>query len=449
MVSLSRRTVTGLITTSGRQFEDWSADYRLLSRERFVPEKIFSVVRRGVIRVLGKGEPLVVAMDDTSSRKKGRTIPGAGWRRDPMGPPFRTQFLWGRRFLQISAVLPSECPDAPGRAIPIDLRHAPSPKRPSPKDPPEAWGAYRLASRAQSLARQGVSRLHALRDQMQRDGEQERPLWAVADGSYTNKTVLGNLPRGTTYIGRIRGDALLHEPPEPREEGARGRRPVYGSRLPTPEQVRQDPSIPWQTAPLFAAGKVHEMRYKTVGPVLWRNVGARLSLQLVVIAPLSYRPSLGSPLLYRKPAYLICTEPDLPPHDILKAYLARWDIEVNFRDEKQLLGLDEAQVRTEASARLAPALATASYALLLLAAARAFGTNGHPAALPPPKWRQHTPPPRASTNTLQNHLRFDLWAHAIHSPHFSPFVQIPRAAANPEKCLPDPFSALFYAHPAA
>ena len=449
MVSLSRRTVTGLITTSGRQFEDWTADYRLLSRERFAPEEIFSVVRRGVVRTLGEGQPLVVAMDDTSSRKKGRTIPGAGWRRDPMGPPFRTQFLWGRRFFQISAVLPAQRPDAPGRAIPIDLCHAPSPKKPSPKDPPEAWDAYHQASRAQSLSRLGVSRLHALHRQMQRDREQDHPLWAVADGSYTNKTVLNNLPCGTTYIGRIRGDALLHELPGPRQEGARGRRPIYGTRLPTPEQIRQDPSIPWQTAPVFAAGKVHEMRYKTVGPVLWRNAGAHLSLRLVVIAPLSYRPSLGSPLLYRKPAYLICTEPDLPPEAILKAYLARWDIEVNFRDEKQLLGLDEAQVRTEASARLAPALAVGSYALLLLAAARAFGANGHPTALPPPKWRQNTPQPRASTNTLQNHLRFDLWAQAISGPHFSPFVQTHRPVANPEKYPPSPFSALFYAQPAA
>jgi len=44
LVALSRHTVTGLITTSGRQWDDWSADYRLLSQERFDPDGVFSVV---------------------------------------------------------------------------------------------------------------------------------------------------------------------------------------------------------------------------------------------------------------------------------------------------------------------------------------------------------------------------------------------------------------------
>jgi len=448
-VALPRRTVTGLITASGRQWDDWSADYRLLSQERFDPNGVFAVVRRGVVDRLAPLAPLVVAMDDTTTRKKGRKIPGTGWRRDPLGPPFRTNFIWGRRFLQISAIVPAGREDAPARAIPIDLHHAPSVKKPSRKAPEEAWAAYREESRRRSLGRQMVERLTALRGEMDEEGERDRPLWACGDGGYTNKTVLRDLPRHTAMIGRIRADAVPHPPPEPGAAPARGRRRCYGTVVITPEGVRQDETVPWQTARVYAAGKVHDLRFKTVGPLFWRAAGPNIPMRLIVIAPLAYRPSKGSKLLYRNPAYLICTGPEIAPEEVLKAYVARWDIEVNFRDEKQLFGLDEAQVRTEPGARLAPALAAGAYALLLLAGVKVLSANGLPQALPPPKWRRRTPPARATTASLMNHLRSELWSRAIGTAHLSHFPAQPSSAAKPEKYFPSLPSALFYARPAA
>ena len=46
---------------------------------------------------------------------------GAAWRYDSLGPRFCVNFVWGQRFLQVSAALPEE--RCPGRAkgIPIDF----------------------------------------------------------------------------------------------------------------------------------------------------------------------------------------------------------------------------------------------------------------------------------------------------------------------------------------
>ncbi len=441
--------MAGLLTTSGHQFRDWSADYRLLAEGRVDPEVLFGVLRRGFLRDLPPEEPVLVAMDDTVSRKKGRHVPGTAWRRDPMSPPFQAKFVWGRRFIQLSAVLPSGGEDAPGRAIPIDFVHAPTPKRPARTADAETWARFRQASREQSLARQGVERVTRLRAAMDDQGASGRSLWVVADGSYTNGTTLKHLPWGTTMIGRIRCDAQLHRLPPPRAAGEKGRTRRYDAATLTPEQVRTDESLPWQTAAVYAAGSVHQMRYKAVGPLLWRAAGADRSLRLVVIAPLAYRRSSSSRMLYRQPAFLICTDLNAAPEAILKAYVSRWDIEVNLRDEKQLLGLDEAQVRTEASARLAPALAVASYAIVLLAATRAFGVNGSPASLPRPKWRQATPRPRASTADLLNHLRFELWGRAIATSHFSGFAATSPPTTTLENLYPSPYTTLFYAQPRA
>jgi len=71
--------VTGLISTSGRQFNDWSADYRFFSKDRVDPSGLFDVIRRQVVELLDPKEPLVVAMDDTISRKQGRLIVNTGF----------------------------------------------------------------------------------------------------------------------------------------------------------------------------------------------------------------------------------------------------------------------------------------------------------------------------------------------------------------------------------
>jgi len=67
------------------------------------------------------------------------------------------------------------------------------------------------------------------------------------------------------------------------------------------------------------------------------------------------------------------------------------EIEVDHRDEEQLLGVGETQVRALRSARREPILAVACYARLLLAAGRRYGPYAARADLPLPKWRRDTP----------------------------------------------------------
>ena len=146
-------------------------------------------------------------------------------------------------------------------------------------------------------------------------------------------------------------------------------------------------------------------------------------------------------MLYRKPAHLICTDPDASIQEILQAYLWRWDIEVNFRDEKTLLGVGQAQVRNEHSVESVPALAVAAYAMLLTSAIQAYGPSGEPDALPAPKWRRKERL-RASTQSLLQHLRHEVWADAL---RFSSFVSPHDSNTKPQKLETTLPSALFYA----
>jgi DDE superfamily endonuclease len=446
LLCLGRHTLTGLLTTTGQEFQDWSANYRLFSHHRLPLPQIFSVIRRHVLAQLPPQAPLCVAIDDSLLRKTGIRIPGVAWRRDPLGPHFQNNFVRAQRVLQFSADLP--LPDGNHRMIPISFTHAPTPLKPSPKASEQQRAQYRQASRLARLPLLASQQIASLRQALdaEPDGVARRLLLFV-DGGYTNATVLKKLPAHTSLVGRIRKDAKLYLlPDDPQPNKGRGRPRHYGETAPTPEQLRTDDAVPWQNIPISIAGVPHTMRVKLRQNLLWRTAGLLHTLQLVVIAPLGYRLRKGSRLLYRQPAFLICTDPQLDLLSLLQGYVQRWDIEVNFREEKTLLGVGQAQVRHSESVESVPALQVASYAMLLLAT---IGIHNQASAcdlLPRPKWAASpTTPRRLSTQTAINQLRAETWGRALGLMNFSDFVSCTPSASSPEKFLPHLPSAVCYA----
>jgi hypothetical protein len=448
LACLGRHTVSGMLCACGRQFVDWSADYRLFSRDAWQAHELFSPITRGVLELTPQAAPLVTAMDDTHLKKSGTHIPGVAYRRDPLSPAFHTNLIRAQRFLQLSALLPNDQPSGSARAIPIAYQHVPPVPKPKKTAPELEWKAFRRRQRLENLSTHGVQALCRLRQDLdQRHRASDRMLIVSVDGSYTNRTVLKGLPPRTTVIGRIRKDAQLFAPPRPEDQPSVGSKRQYGVLLPTPEQTRQQESFPWLEVEALASGRRHSFRVKTLAPVLWKKAGAASPLRLVVIAPVGYRLRKGSKLLYRQPAYLICTDPKLPLADLLQYYIWRWDIEVNHRDEKQIIGLGEAQVRAARSVDRQPALAVVSYAILLLAAARVFGKDTPRGRLPLPKWQSKSTQQRLSTQELVRQLRSEVWAYALDRllPDSNDFVTGPPASTNClESALPA-VSTLLYA----
>jgi hypothetical protein len=439
LVCLGEHTVSGLLCVTGQQFGDWAADYRFYTGQRVDPQPLLGAVRRDIERRLGPDQPLVVALDDSILRKCGRKIPGVAWRPDPLGAPFQVNFIRAQRVLQMAAAL-SEGTEGAARTVPIDFVQAPSASRPRKTAPPEAWEVFRRQQKELNINHQAVVRLQTLVDHRAREG-QTRPLWVAVDGRFTNKTFLKNAPPEAVVIGRIRGDARLHTAVEPSASTAVGGRPRrYGPELPTPEALRQNDQIPWQTLEAYAAGRRHTFKIKTLEAVRWRVTGATRTLRVIVVAPLGYRLYNGGRMLYRKPAYLICTDPALSIEQVLQAYLWRWGIEVNFRDEKTLLGVGQARVRHPEAVQRVPAVAVAAYAMLLMAAVRAHGVL----QLPPPAWRKRPPTSHATTAMIINQLRYELWADALR-PGLCDFTHTTPAIQKSQKPVPRLESAVLYA----
>lgn len=425
-----RHTITGLLRNQDRTQQDWTADYRFYSQNRVDEQKIFAHLCAEIEQCGAPDSPLVVAMDDSVLRKSGRTIYGSGYRRDPLSPPFHINFVRGQRVLQISAAVRQGTLGA-ARMIPIDFQHAALPAKPHKKAPQAEQEAY-LAQRAKkNINLVGRARLAHLRQQMDERGSSARRLIATLDGRFTNSTVLKHVPQRTVLIGRVRKDGAFFYPPEQQPE--RGRKRKYGQRCPTPEALLKDEQVPWQTVSAYAVGETYQFKIKTLAPIYSPMDQGQKALRLVVIQPVPYRNSKHSKLQRREPAFLICTDPDLPLQELLQDFLWRWDIEVNFRDEKTILGVGQAQVRSEASNQHAPALAVAAYSMLLLASVKTYGAQGRPDTFKHPRWYKCKPQQRATTNQLINQLRFELWSHSLKN-NFSPLSSNNLPDQSARKC---------------
>ncbi len=408
IVAYGRRTVTSSITIRGRQSEPWAADYLVFSRASWEVEGLFDGVVDASIDTLDRfctrGRYLLVAIDDTSLPKTGKKIAAARWMRDPMSPPFQVNLRWGLRYVHLAMILPLNELGFDPRVVSIDFALAPSIKKPGAKATDEEVANYKEIKKKKNMSIVAVERFTHLRKHLDATGQHSRTVLMIGDGSYTNRNVLKNLPERTEYIGRTRGDLAIYA------AAPAGGRKVYGERLPTPNELRKDEKVPWIHTELFYAGEKRKVRYKELKQVLWQTGGQRKLLRIFVIAPTPYRAYCNGRgrTYYREPAYLLTTDRDSPADELIQPYLARWQIEVEHRDQKTGLGVGHAQVSNDKSVERLHAAHVAMWSMVKLAALRTFGLTRTAAYPERPAWYPQEPGQRASQTDIVCALRAEL-----------------------------------------
>ena len=127
-------------------------------------------MREAVVSKLPPDMPIIAVMDDTLIHKSGRKIKGAGWKRDPLRPKFRPNFIWALRFLQVSLIYPEAGFFSRGRAIPVDLTHAPTPPKPRHNATDEENEKYKQGCQENRISVRGYERIVAL-GELSRNGK--------------------------------------------------------------------------------------------------------------------------------------------------------------------------------------------------------------------------------------------------------------------------------------
>ena len=83
-------------------------DFRAFSRSDWDARTCFRGVLHHAAPYLRDQRQIVMSLDNTGLPKRSRMIKACSWLRDPLGPRFQTNFVWGLRCLHAIVHLPPQ-----------------------------------------------------------------------------------------------------------------------------------------------------------------------------------------------------------------------------------------------------------------------------------------------------------------------------------------------------
>jgi hypothetical protein len=344
-----RRTVASVLRMTGRSRERRFVNYhRVLSRAAWNPRAGARILLGLLISAFAPSGPVVMALDDTIERRRGKRIAAKGVYRDPVRSS-DAHFVKASGLRWMSLMLLAPVPWA-GRvwALPFLTALVPSER-----------SRHEQGRRHRSLL--DVGRQLALQVRRWLPG---RDLVLVGDSGFSALMFLDAMRRGgVTAITRLRLDAALYDPAPPRRPGTVGRPRQKGARLPTLAQVLEDKSTPWQAVAVpgwYGAGeRTIEI---TSATAVWRHGG-------LPVVPIRW-VLIRDPEHCFAPQALLCTDLAQDPTQIVSWFVRRWCVEVTFQEARAHLGIEtQRQWSDKAIGRTTPCL-LALFSIVTLLAAR-------------------------------------------------------------------------------
>jgi hypothetical protein len=339
ILSPGKRTVASALRAVGLDEERQFCRYhRVLSRAVWSSREASRILLGLLIEAfVPEGGPLVVAIDETLERRRGKKISAKGIYRDPVRSS-HSHFVKTSALRWVCVALLAEIPWAS-----------------------RVWSLPFLSALAYSerYAEEQGKRHKTLTEWagqlllLVRRWYPEREIVAVADGTYASLKLLDRcrrLSNPITFITRLRLDAALYEPAPPRYPGQLGRPRLKGARLPNLSMVAEDPATVWTPITVASWYSSEERTVEIVSDTaVWHSMG-------LPAVPLRW-------VLIRDPKEefvtqaLLCTDLDAQPERIISWFVRRWQMETTFQEVRQRLGFETQRHWSQiAIQRSAPAL---------------------------------------------------------------------------------------------
>lgn len=332
LLAPGKRTVTAALRVMGlehtRRFERY---HRVLNRAGWSSLALSRVLLSLLVMAFVPTGPLLLGIDDTIERRRGKRIAAKGIYRDPVRSSHE-HFVKasGLRWMCLMLLVP--IPWA-GRswALPFLSALAPS----------ERYDQER-GRRHKTLAEWARQLLLLVRRWWP-----ERPVVAVADSSYAALALLAGCqawPQPVTVITRLRLDAALYEPAPPRGPRQVGRPRLKGKRLPTLAAVAGDRTTTWtpMTIPDWYGTGERQVEVSS-DTAVWYHTGLPpVPLRWVLIR---------DPHGRFDPQALLCTDLAVAPAPIVARFVRRWQLEVTFEEARRHLGVETQRQWSEAAIR--------------------------------------------------------------------------------------------------
>jgi DDE superfamily endonuclease len=302
-----RRMVTSVLRIMGlEQVSSFQTYHRVLNRAVWSSREVSRILLGLLIAALVPSGPIVLGIDETIERRRGRRITAAGYYRDPVrSTQHRMVKTRGLRWISLMVLVPLPWACRVW-ALPFFTVLAPA------KRFTEARG--RRHKTIAVWARQMICQVHRWCP--------TRSLVLVGDGEYAAMDLLRATRPFATIVTRLRLDAQLFAPPPPRLPQQRGRPRRVGASLPKLAARSTDPATVWTTVIIpqwYGQGP------RTIDLVSdtahWYNKNGQpaVPLRWVLIRDPQERFPIQA---------LLCTDCDADPSQIITWFIMRWQVEM-------------------------------------------------------------------------------------------------------------------------
>jgi DDE superfamily endonuclease len=336
MLAPGKRTVTSCLRIVGLAGEHRLVNYhRVLSRARWNSRDASRLLLGLLVRRFVPQGPIVLGIDDTIERRRGKRIQAKGIYRDPVRSSL-SPFVKASGLRWVSLLWLAPVPWAARIwALPFLTCLAPSEryllKHRKRHKPVLTWARQMIFQTQRWLS--------------------HRDLVVVGDSAFSALEWLQALVRqNITVVTRLRWDAALYEPAPFRPPGTNGRPRKKGKRWPTPRQLLNQQTPAWQrwlVPGWYGEGDgVMEICTQTA---VWYHTG---------LPPVPIRWVLiRDPQQRFDPQALLCTDPTQSALTVVSWFVRRWQVEVTFQETRRTLGVESQRPWNDlAMARTTPCL---------------------------------------------------------------------------------------------
>jgi len=383
-----KRTVTSVLRVMGlSQTAHFQNYHRVLNRAVWSSLELSRLLLRLLVAAFAATGPIILGLDDTIERRRGAKIKAKGIYRDPVRSS-HGHFVKASGLRWLSMMLLAPIPWAQRVwALPFLTVLAPSERY--------YHGKCRRHKKLTEWAQQMILQV--------RRWLPERLLVIVADSSFAAIELLSRvqkLAQPICMVARFRLDAALYQPAPQRKPGQKGRTRQKGARLPTLEQVLENPKTVWQRVTILRwYGEGRRQIEIASDTAVWYHPG----LPLLPIRWVLIRDPKGR----FKSQALLCTDPKADPKQMVEWFVMRWQLEVTLQEARAHLGVEtQRQWSDWAIGRTTPAL-LGLFSLVTLLAHRS--TRRRKLPIRQAAWYRKALPTFSDALAV---VRYTFWRHA-------------------------------------
>ena len=317
-----RHSISRVIQAAGPLglMKSHSSFYRFLSHGSWLTDNLGRCLFGLLVKYLP--EEVIAIVDDTLCIKEGPHIFGAGMHPDISRSSYgrgsasggHISFSFGHSWVVLAIWVPLPWNKGRGFALPILFR---------------LYRSKKITAKTKYTKRTELAA--ELVEVLQEWVPKGRRLHVVGDGEYSCKTLVRDLPGQVTFTGQMVMDAALYEEASP--SSGRGRPRKKGKRLRSPEKIVATKSTRWEPISLSIYGRDVEILVFSF-QALWYTVAGTRPVRVVITRDPKRRID--------ERAYF-CTDPSIDPTALIAHYACRWELEVTFRNGKQLMGIEDPQ----------------------------------------------------------------------------------------------------------